>query len=915
MNTFPEDIKFCKTWRPYQARVLEELEEHLDDNHLHIVAAPGSGKTVLGLEVMRCLDNPALIFAPTLAIRDQWVDRFIHLFCSSNPEYLNVISKDIKNPKLLTVSTYQGLHSVYTDTAEQQDDEEEEQDGEIYFLVEEQVENQQHRTSLSVALAEKLKQAQIKTIVVDEAHHLRSEWWKCLIDVKGKLQKPTIVALTATPPYDVSHLEWKRYKKLCGPVDAEISVPELVRENNLCPHQDYVYFSTPRQKENVEIEKFRDNVRNFARDICRNQDFINIVANHPKFLRPQEHIEAILSDPAFYSAIAIFLKHLGRKIPKQLLKVLGIKAKVLPSLDLESLEILLTGCFFDHEKEFGENDEVLENISKTLRRFGAAEKRKVILRNPKQITRLLVSSASKLNSISEIVKIESGALNSNLRMVILTDFIRKADLPRTKDNLLPLKRIGVVPIFEQLRRDGIENIKLGVLSGSMAIIPESTKDLFFEIARSKGIEPSSIKLSVLNHAEDFYAVEISGADKHNMVALITKLFNEGAITVLVGTKSLLGEGWDAPAINCLILASFVGSYMLSNQMRGRAIRTQPSNPDKTSNIWHLVCVEKGQKELSDDLEMLTRRFKAFAGVSFKERIIENGIGRLNIGSLPFTAKKIESINTFMKQKALDRDGLRQSWKEILSSGGKGFRMVDEVRTTPSSLPRSFVFYNTILALYAQGILWGGFFLSKYRAGLEGLSTVKGTSMRRYFVMLAVGFIVAIIIAAPKCLKAIYLFIRHGPVSSSIEQIGKALVRSLSYAKLIKTPLSDLKVKAQKDEEGFVHCSLVGGTSYERCLFLDAMQEILGPINNPRYILMRRAYLGIFLRKDYHVVPQELARKREYAEYYTVMWSKYVGPTKLNYTRNIEGRLILLKARAHSLATSFQKRAERAKAWR
>ena len=94
-----------------------------------------------------------------------------------------------------------------------------------------------------------------------------------------------------------------------------------------------------------------------------------------------------------------------------------------------------------------------------------------------------------------------------------------------------------------------------------------------------------------------------------------------------------------------------------------------------------------------------------------------------------------------------------------------------------------------------------------------------------------------------------------------------------------------------------------------------MQEILGPIENPKYILMRRAFLGRFLRQDYHVVPQALARKREYAEFYTVMWSKYVGPTKLIYTRTIEGRLMLLKARAHSLATSFQKRAERAKAWR
>ena len=63
-----------------------------------------------------------------------------------------------------------------------------------------------------------------------------------------------------------------------------------------------------------------------------------------------------------------------------------------------------------------------------------------------------------------------------------------------------------------------------------------------------------------------------------LVALVTRLFQRGAIRLLVGTQALLGEGWDAPAINSLILASNAGSYMLSNQMRGRAIRIDPAAP-------------------------------------------------------------------------------------------------------------------------------------------------------------------------------------------------------------------------------------------------------------------------------------------------------------------------------------------------
>ena len=112
MDTFPPGIQFRKPWRSYQQRVLTELEQHLDDNHLHVIAAPGSGKTVLGLEVMRRLNHPTLILAPTVAIRDQWVDRFVNLFLDARHGTPDWISKDIRAPRFLTTSTYQGLHTA-----------------------------------------------------------------------------------------------------------------------------------------------------------------------------------------------------------------------------------------------------------------------------------------------------------------------------------------------------------------------------------------------------------------------------------------------------------------------------------------------------------------------------------------------------------------------------------------------------------------------------------------------------------------------------------------------------------------------------------------------------------------------------------------------------------------------------------
>ena len=114
---------------------------------------------------------------------------------------------------------------------------------------------------------------------------------------------------------------------------------------------------------------------------------------------------------------------------------------------------------------------------------------------------------------------------------------------------------------------------------------------------------------------------------------MTEAFRQGLVNVLVGTKSLLGEGWDSPCINALVLATFVGSFMLSNQMRGRAIRVDGDRPGKTANIWHLVCVEpllgedapwiqrlfysglERSRELEGaDWETLVRRFDCFMGL-------------------------------------------------------------------------------------------------------------------------------------------------------------------------------------------------------------------------------------------------------------------------------------------------------------
>ena len=99
-------------------------------------------------------------------------------------------------------------------------------------------------------LIKEVERCKVGVICLDEAHHLQNEWQKALEKFLSALKgKVKTIALTATPPYDADANEWKRYTAVCGEIDEEIFVPELVKQKTLCPHQDYIYFNYPTKEE------------------------------------------------------------------------------------------------------------------------------------------------------------------------------------------------------------------------------------------------------------------------------------------------------------------------------------------------------------------------------------------------------------------------------------------------------------------------------------------------------------------------------------------------------------------------------------------------------------------------------------------------------------------------------------------
>lgn len=921
---FPEGIQFAYPWRNYQQRVLDELEEHLDDNHLHIIAPPGSGKTILGLEVALRLNQPTLIFAPTLSIRNQWVQRFLDLFLgeSTRPDW---VSRDIKNPKFLTVTTYQALHSVLTGIEAEEEqllelaEEEGEEEGEVKTDAPNEVisksKNQAKPSESPEDILEKIKAVGFKTLVVDEAHHLKNSWWKSLDSLKQKL-KPTVVGLTATPPYDVSHAEWERYLALNGPVDTEITVPELVVEGDLCPHQDYVHLSSPIAEDLAKIQKIRDNVESLYHELCFDSTLKLAISSHPIFTHPRENLDWIYDHMEFYSASLIFLKNAGAEISKKHLSVVGDSKLKLPKMTKEWMEILLKFYLFSPSENFEIYHEHRELTINRLKQRGALEKKKINLVHIKNLHSLLSKSRSKIKSVSEIVDFEFKSMKSDLRMVILTDYIRKEYLVSENQNTVEITKMGVLPIFETLRRDPEKReIPLGVLTGSTIIIPKSAVSALRELAAEYNAH--GFTTDPLPYDSEYCLVETSSSLKDDVVHLVTQLFEEGHIQVLVGTKSLLGEGWDAPSINALILASFVGSFVSSNQMRGRAIRAQQKNKSKTSNIWHLVCLDPTSLDGGDDLDLLKRRFKSFVGVSYDENdlTIENGIDRLKVSKYVSSVNQLEYYNNQTLELASRRKELLEHWSKALE---KGNILVEEIKLPfPTDInfheTTRLHFYNTLKrAFFTLGIMVTGYFSD----ALTRLSRVRISNFEDLKTYLAIIFGTGVLLFGRATFFSLRMYLSYRDISKDIHKIAEALLQSLIEVGSIKTPEDQLTIESFVSREGTVYCHLEGGTTFEKSTFIKALQEIINTVDNPRYIIIRKSLLhNLIHQRDFHAVPEVLGRKKNLAVYFHRLWNQNVGSSELIFTRNVEGRKILIQARLKSLASNFQPPAERVNIWK
>lgn len=866
---FSDNVKFKYEWRPYQKRVLDQVEKYIKDKKIHIVAAPGSGKTILGLELARYLKNPVLIFAPTITIKNQWIDRFISSFTNYN-EMPDWISSDIYDLKFFNVATYQALHYAYKRQKYKDEYSNIEDTDDIIKL-----ENGVKDVSIikQYDIIKEIKDKKISTIILDEAHHLKSAWWNSLKDVIEELGNINIISLTATPPYDSKYTEWKKYIDLCGEIDAYVTVPELVRAKNLCPHQDYIFFNEIEEEQKEKITEYQNKLEKLRNEIKENQKIKHSILSHKYIKYPYENEEELLENISYYSSMLIYLNDAKVQIPKDNIKILGGVSQKIPILDIKWLEILLKNIVINDRKSYKEIEDDIADIERKLNALGVIENGTISLSDNKTLQDYFINSKGKLNSIAKIYEIEKNDLKDNLRMVILTDYIRKEYISNSEENV---DKIGVFPIFNKLI-NSYNNVKAAVLTGKIFVIPKEAKENLYGLFTAQEIDYKKVSYEPIN--EDYLIVNVPDILRNKVMNMISKLFANGIINVIVGTKALLGEGWDEPSINCLVLASFVGSFMLSNQMRGRAIRTNSKDKNKTANIWHLVCVnDEDSRYFNPDYEMLKKRFKAYPGVSYDTNIITSGIERLGDRvSPPFNKSRIEMANEFMKRMSTNRQKMADMWKNSLEGN-------NECNIIPSNMKVANVKPEKIWFINKSFVVASIVFL---------VILMLGMLLKMPFIFkLVLAFIGGYLVV-----RCIDMLIKGKP-EKYIKLISEVTLNSLCRCRFIKTPKSKISIKLIKKEK-YIMCYITGATTSEENIFISALNEVFSKTENQRYIIAR---LNKNLKQinDYYNVPNVLSTKKEFAQVFSKYFRQKIGEHDLVYTNTADGRRMLIKARMRNL---------------
>ena len=910
MTTLFPEIRFEGRLRPSQSEVREIAARQLGsgERRLHIVAPPGSGKTVIGLFIWsQLVRRPAVVLSPNSAIQAQWASRTNLFSLADGGSFAENVSTDPQQPGLLTSLTYQSVTLPMRATAELdqralelwQQTLVEENRAESVLAAGVWIEDlKTHNESFfkdrlsfyrgkirevaategnaidwlhdsSRETLERLRNAKVSTLILDECHHLMGHWGRVLADVENYLEDPVIIGLTATPPDrdGKSEKDIERYDTFFGPIDYEVPVPAVVKDGFLAPYQDLAYMVRPTAEELAFIAQVDKQFHDLIDELCLPRK-----SSESEDLPPRESlidwIARVLADkqlparkagswsqfqtadPQFAACAVRFLCHRGEVLPADIPRQVDA---AFDELDV----VVLVDRYTRHclrRSPHSEDHQLANQAIDRLRMLGVQITDKGSRACASPVSRVISYTKNKTQAVVPILSEEMDCLGDSIRAVVIADYEKTSAISSEISHLLDDEAGGAIAAFRAILNSPKTNQLDPVLLTGATVLADA--DLVQQLLAAavawlakRGFQVHLTEKTVGN----FSVVSGRGGDwcPRVYVELFTDMFQRGVTRCLVGTRGLLGEGWDANTINVLVDLSTVTTSMTVNQLRGRSIRLDPNAPKKLANNWDVVCIAPEFTKGLDDYKRLIRKHKTIFGIC-DDGAIEKGIGHVHAAFTELKPELLEGsvnvLNADMLARAHRREQVYKQWQIGQPYDGKPTKTI-EYRSEPSL----------------------GF-------GMPPLGKAK----------------------------------EPWNENSLAQAIGKVILSSMRDLKLIKES-GPLKVSQRAG--GFLRVFLERASEDDTERFVSAFQQAVGPVQGSRYVIPRNvnvpieslltrllpSVIGQYFQKHeqkmamLHAVPDELATNKSRVKVYQKYWNQLVSPGDAVYSKNELGQSMIKRA--------------------
>lgn len=888
---------------PHQRRALQAFsaDEAAGDRSTYLVVPPGGGKTMIGLECARRAGRPTLVLCPNTAIQAQWIEQWHARFAP--PEQVRATaSRDLPSP--LTVLTYQAVASVDPDGG----------DGDSTVSV--AASRAGRRLSDAELLASlhpngqrllaTLKASGPVTLVLDECHHLLEMWGRLLLTIAGELGDPRVIGLTATPPHLMTTEQAALHRELFGAVDMEVSAPALVRDGHLAPYQELAWFTTPTP---AEADYIGGQALRFAE---LSAGLLDPGFGGVPFLAWLQ--QRVVERPAAGTGGHVSWEHFAREQPALADAALRLHCDgLLPLPEGAAVReqhrhpptaedwVALIGDYCKHSllpgpeaadhEEAARNKAAYEAIKAALPSIGYRLTKTGIRAAESPVDRVLARSASKATAATEILRAEQAELGDKLRALVLTDFTEAGvTVPATLAGVLDEGAGGALLVLRTLLADPVTaGLDPVLLTGQRVACGKDTATALIRWLAE--VVPGLT--AAAGESDPAGVVTVSGAAgwvPRRYVPLVTRFFTEGGTRALVGTRALLGEGWDAPAVNVTVDLTAATTPTSVVQARGRALRRDTGWPEKVADNWAVVCVTDAHPKGNADYARLVRKHDRYFALAATGDIA-SGVSHVDPGLSPYeppATDAIAELNARMLIRAGDRAASRERWHIGAPYDDEPVATVIVAATRPLGLGRA-----AAPAVFDEAVTAGGRLTSRH-----------GRLMRA--ILAASWFLLGK--TARQARAAI-----EAPASGSFADMAEATADALRDAGLVRQGAAAVRLEPLPDGE--YRARLADVTAAESATFASALDEVMSPLANPRYIVPRlfvappadkraarrlargaTADGGVPATVVYHAVPTVLGGNAKLAKVFAAAWRARVSPGEMLYTGSPEGTGILVAQR-------------------